>query len=318
MGDGSVRVLRRLRLVLILALVLWFFSPPDLRDEVPLWLPFVAVVALEAQFVVSSWRSSGALVGRDDPRPGLEDRRRYGDGRLPEWAIAEDDEGTRHWVDLSEDEEDEEEVPAEPQTALPRRRRVSRALVEAAAVLAAVGGLYLLLERPGWDDLGSAAQRSAEARMSLEASRVAGKPVRIECDTSGRHVGAVQHADGVAIVGGDLAYITPQLCYALERLAAHDEVTSFSQTARAIAVLAHEAWHLRGVGNEGRTECFALQSGVRVARRLGLDEETARRMMRSQLVANQLHGAATAEYVVPADCVNRGALDVSPGVDRFP
>ena len=315
MGAGGVRVLRRLRLVLIVALVLWFFSPPDLRDEVPLWLPFVAVVVLEAQFVVSSWRSGGPLVSRDDPRPGLEDRRRYGDGRLPEWAIAEDDAGTRHWVDLSEDEE---EVPVETPDAPPRRRRVVRALVEAAAVLAAVGGLYLLLERPGWDDLGRGAQRAAEARMSLEASRVAGKPVRIECDTSGRHVGAVRHADGVATVGGNLAYLTPELCYALERLTAHGEVTGFSQTARAIAVLAHEAWHLRGVANEGRTECFALQSGVRVARRLGLGEETARRMMRSQLVANQLHGAATAEYVVPADCVNRGPLDLSPGVDRFP
>jgi hypothetical protein len=315
MGAGGVRVLRRLRLVLIVALVVWFFSPPDLRDEVPLWLPFVAVLALEAQFVVSSWRSGAPLVSRDDPHPALEDRHRYGDGRLPEWAIAEDDEGTRHWVDISEDEE---EVAPEPPTAPPHRRRVARALVEAAAVLAAVGGLYLLLERPGWDDLGAAAQRSAEAQMSLEASRVAGKPVRIECDTSGRHVGAVRHADGVATVGGDLAYLTPELCYALERLTAHGEVTSFSQTARAIAVLAHEAWHLRGVSNEGRTECFALQSGVRVARRLGLDEETARRMMRSQLVANQLHRAATAEYVVPADCVNRGPLDLSPGVDRFP
>jgi hypothetical protein len=315
MGSGGVRVLRRLRLVLIVALVVWFFSPPDLRDEVPLWLPFVAVLALEAQFVVSSWRSGAPLVGRDDPHPALEDRHRYGDGRLPEWAIAEDDEGTRHWVDISEDEE---EVAPEPPTAPPNRRRVARALVEAAAVLAAVGGLYLLLERPGWDDLGADAQRSAEARMSLEASRVAGKPVRIECDTSGRHVGAVRHADGVATVGGDLAYLTPELCYALERLTAHGEVTSFSQSARAIAVLAHEAWHLRGIANEGRTECFALQSGVRVARRLGLGEETARRMMRSQLVANQLHGAATAEYVVPADCVNRGPLDLSPGVDRFP
>jgi hypothetical protein len=315
MGDGRVRLLRRLRLVLIVALVVWFFSPPDLRDDVPLWLPFVAVVVLEAQFVVSSWRSGAPLVSRDDPRPGVEDRHRYGDGRMPEWAIAEDEEGMRHWVDISEDED---EVPAELPAAPPRRRRVARALVEAVVVLAAVGALYLLLERPGWDDLGRGAQRAAEARMSVEASRVAGKPVRIECDTSGRHVGAVRHADGVATVGGSLAYLTPELCYALERLTAHGEVTGFSQTARAVAVLAHEAWHLRGVANEGRTECFALQSGVRVARRLGLDEETARRMMRSQLVANQLHGAATAEYVVPVGCVNRGPLDLSPGVDRFP
>ena len=55
-----------------------------------------------------------------------------------------------------------------------------------------------------------------------------------------------------------------------------------------------------------------------LARRLGIGEDTARRMMRSQLVANQLHGAATAEYVVGADCANRGPLDLSPGDDVFP
>jgi hypothetical protein len=315
MGDGRVRLLRRLRVVLIVALVVWFFSPPEFRDDIPLWLPFAAVVALEAQFVLSSWRGGAPLVTRDDPRPGLDDRQRYGDGRIPEWAIAEDDEGARLWVDVSEDEE---EIASAAPPGPPRRRRVARALLEAGAVLVAAGALVLLLERPGWNDLNGDAQKAAEARMSLEASRVAGKPVRIACDTSGRHVGAVRHADGVATVGGTLAYLTPELCYALERLAAHGEVTSFSRTARAIAVLAHEAWHLRGVAEEGRTECFAIQSGVRVGRRLGLDEDTARRMMRSQLVANQLHGAATAEYVVPAGCVNRGPLDLSPQVDRFP
>jgi hypothetical protein len=315
MSNGRVRLLRRLRVVLIVALVVWFFSPPEFRDDVPLWLPFAAVVALEAQFVLSSWRGGAPLVTPDDPRPGLDDRQRYGDGRIPEWAIAEDDEGARLWVDVSEEEE---EIASAAPPGPPRRRRVARALLEAGAVLVAAGALVLLLERPGWNDLNGDAQNAAEARMSLEASRVAGKPVRIACDTSGRHVGAVRHADGVATVGGTLAYLTPELCYALERLAAHGEVTSFSRTARAIAVLAHEAWHLRGVAEEGRTECFAIQSGVRVGRRLGLDEDTARRMMRSQLVANQLHGAATAEYLVPAGCINRGPLDLSPRVDRFP
>jgi hypothetical protein len=310
--------LRRLRLLLVAALVVWFFAPPELRDELPLWLPFLVVLALEAQFVLSSWRSGAPLVARDDPRPGPADRERYGDGRIADWAIAEDEDGSRLWLDVAEtdDEPADRGLEAEPEPQ--RRRRLARALVEATVVVVAVGALILFLDRPGWGDLSRQAQRAAEARMSLEASRVAGKPVRIGCDTSGRYVGAVRHADGVAIPGGTFAYLTPELCYALERLASHGEVTSFSQTSRAIAVLAHEAWHLRGVRNEGRTECFALQSGVRVARRLGLDEGTARRMMRSQLVANQLHGAATAEYVVPAGCVNRGPLDLSPNVDRFP
>ena len=89
-----------------------------------------------------------------------------------------------------------------------------------------------------------------------------GKPVAIRCDDSGSYVGAVQHADGVALVGGDLAYLTPDRCLDLYRLAFKDEERG-SQTGRAIAVLAHETWHLRGVGDEGRrsaTRCRAVSS----------------------------------------------------------
>lgn len=316
--DRGVRVLRRLRIVLVVLLVVWFFSPPDVRSEVPLWLPFVLVLALEAQFVVSSWRSTAPLVRPTDPAPGPADRERYGDGSVPEWAVVEGDDG-RVWVDISDTEEEDEAEEVEPlRPERSRRRRLLRALGEATLALAAVTALVLLLHRGDWNDLDASARRAAEARFSVEASRVAGKPVRIACDTSGHHVGAVQHADGVATVGGRLAYITPELCYALQRLTTKGEVQSFSETARAIAVLAHEAWHLRGVADEGRTECFALQTGVGVGRRLGLDEQTARRMMRSQLVANQLHRLDTAEYVVPTGCVNRGPLDLNPGLDIFP
>jgi hypothetical protein len=321
MVDGSrdpVRLLRRLRLVLIALLVAWFFSPPSIRDGVPLWVPFAVALGLELQFVAANYRSSAPFFRRDDRRPGAADRERYGDGDIADWAIVEV-EGARHWIDLAETDEDEGPRPATVRR-LPRsrRRRLVRPLLEAAAVLALVGGIVLLLGRDGWEDLAAADRRSTEARISAAASTVAGKPVRVGCDTSGRRVGAVQHADGVAIVGGAQAYLTPDLCYALHRLAADGDVPSFSETARAIAVLAHEAWHLRGVGDEGVTECYALQSGVGLGRRLGLDDDTAHRMMRSQLVANQLHRQGSAEYVVPSDCVNRGRYDLRPAVDRFP
>ena len=81
----------------------------------------------------------------------------------------------------------------------------------------------------------------ASARFSSEASRIVGRPVQIRCDESGDYVGAVQHADGVAAVGGRLAYLTPERCFDLYRLAFEGEI-SFSQMARALAVpLAHEA-----------------------------------------------------------------------------
>jgi hypothetical protein len=318
-SRGAVRVLRRLRLALVVLLVAWFFSPPEIRDSVPLWLPFAVALVLEVQFVAANYRSTKPFFRRGDRRPSGDDVRRYGAGTQADWAIV-DVEGEPVWVDLAEPDEEEPEprpLPAADSARSPLRRLL-RPAVEAATVLAVVAGLVLLLDRGSWDDLSAAEQRAAEARISAEASVVAGKPVRVGCDTSGRWVGAVQHADGVAIVGGDRAYLTPQLCYALHRLAADGEVPSFSETARAIAVLAHEAWHLRGERDEGVTECYAVQSGVSVGRRLGLDEDTARRMMRSQLVANQLHRRGSAEYVVPAGCVNRGPLDLRPAVDLFP
>jgi hypothetical protein len=309
--------LRRLRPALIALLIVWFFSPPSVRDAVPLWAPFLLAVVLEAHFVLTSWRSKAPIVPSAGRVPSVEDRLRYGDGTLPEWAIVEE-EGERVWIDLSEqDEVVSAELPARtPPTT--RQRHIARSLVEALAVLALVAALLVLFDRGSWGDLDPQTQLATEARISAEASRVAGKPVRVGCDTSGRYVGFVRHADGVAAVGGVRAYLTPELCYALHRLAADGDVPSFSQTARAIAVLAHEAWHLRGVGNEGVTECFALQSGVRVGQRLGLDDGTARRMMRSQLVANQLHRQGSFEYVVPPECANRGRYDLNPRVDVFP
>jgi hypothetical protein len=139
--------------------------------------------------------------------------------------------------------------------------------------------------------------------------------VDIRCDESGERVGFVQHTDGVAEVGGRIAYITPELCHALYRLAF--EGSTSGATARAIRVLAHEAWHLRGVSDESTTECYALQSGVELGRRLGLSEERARRLMRRALTDNT--GRSTSlQYRVDPDCRPGGELDLSPETDEFP
>ncbi len=141
--------------------------------------------------------------------------------------------------------------------------------------------------------------------------------MEIYCDESRDFVGAVQHADGVAEVGGERAYLTPEICLDLYRLAFEDEVRG-SQTARAVAVLAHETWHLRGVGDEGTTECYALQSGVDIGRRLGLSDETAHQLMRQQLAENALRAGGSIEYRVPPDCRDGGRLDLDAGSTRFP
>ncbi|HXV56240.1 MAG TPA: hypothetical protein VD704_00095 [Gaiellaceae bacterium] len=298
-----------LRAGLVLFVLLWIFGPYELRTSVPVWIAFVVALGLEVNFFLGALRPAPAPAR--DRGPQEVDRERYG------WQL-------RHEGEAEDEALDEDEEGWDPEWEwVPERGRggAARALRRLAAGLAVIGALALVFwfveSRTGWDSLADETRAEATARFSAEASQVAGKPVAIQCDESGERVGVVQHADGVAIVGGELAWLTPQICHDLYRLAFEGEVTS-SQTARAIAVLAHEAWHLRGVRDEGETECYALQSGVGVAVRLGLTEDTARRMMRQQLVENAGRGGAGAEYVVPPECRDGGALDLDPEGGRFP
>jgi hypothetical protein len=261
---------------------------------VPVWIAFLVALGLEVNFLL------GALGRPPAPRPDRGpqpvDRERYGylgglDGGGEDEAGLEDDAGI--W-------------------------RPIRGFLVGLGVIGALALLFWLVEsRTGWDALSVETRTKAQDRFSQEASTIAEKPVRVRCDESGAYVGAVQHADGIATVGGDLAYLTPERCLDLYRLAFEGEVTS-SQTARAIAVLAHEAWHLHGVRDEGTTECYALQSGVGLGQRLGLSEGTAEQMMRQQLAENAGRSGRGTEYVVPPSCRDGGALDLDPERAGFP
>jgi hypothetical protein len=172
--------------------------------------------------------------------------------------------------------------------------------------------------RRGWSALDHATQARVEHVLSLEAGRIAGHPVSVVCDTAGRHVGAVQEADGLAEVGGRTAWLTPGICFRLHgvidgRSARHPS----NQTGHAIAVLAHESWHLEGVANEGLANCYAFQSGVEVGERLGLSASLARSLMREQL-ADNASDAASSAYLVPPGCKNGGRFDLHPRSPRFP
>ena len=178
--------------------------------------------------------------------------------------------------------------------------------------------LFVLVPDRGWDGLDEADQAKTEALLSSEAGRIAGHTAVVHCDARGEAVGVVQHADGIAEVGGRNAYLTPDICYRLYRLKYKGDEGAFSQTARAIAVLAHEAWHLHGETDEGITNCYGFQSGVALGRRLGLSDGTAARMMRQQLADNATYAASAPEYLVPRECRNGGSLDLAPDNSRFP
>jgi hypothetical protein len=307
---------------LALLVLLWIFGPYWLRDTVPIWAVFLVALALELHFFLGALGPPRAPV--PDRGPQEVDRDLFGYRAETDDLVLVREDGEERWLPFPGLPGEEEAVEPEALDVSPvvlerpGRWPALRGLLTGVAVIGSLALVLWAVEREtGWDSLAVETRQEAQARFSAEASVVAGKPVRIRCDEAGDFVGAVQHADGVAAVGGDLAYLTPERCLDLYRLAFQGEVRG-SQTARSIAVLAHEAWHLRGVRDEGETECYALQSGVELGQRLGLSEERARQLMRQQLVENSGRGAATLEYRVPPECRDGGPLDLRPDDPRFP
>jgi hypothetical protein len=305
--DASLLTLaRRVRVAAVVLIVVWFFVP-ELQRAIPVWLPFLAFAALELQFLILGLRERGSRSGSRGRLPQESDMDELGGEQWLEPTLAEVD-GEEVWVNA----EGEVEEPWQP----PERRRRSWGRLEGLAVVAALAFVLLVLV----PDRGlSAAERvQIESRLAAEAGRIAGHRALVHCDARGETVGVVQHADGVAEIGGTNAYLTPDICLRLYRLAFKGDEGAFSQTARAIAVLAHEAWHLRGETDEGVVNCYAFQSGVGLGERLGLSEGTAARMMRQQLADNATYARSAPEYLAPRDCRNGGRLDLNPAVSRFP
>jgi hypothetical protein len=326
-GDrGLWSAVSLLRVGLAVFVLAWLFGPYALRSAVPLWLAFLIALGLELHFFLG-WRTR-----RPDRTPQQVDRERYGYFHETDDLLLVRRGDEELWIPYSgetatevdaliaearEQQEQEGGAVAEPLPVRRRRPPVRQFLVGLGVIAALATIAWVADSRGGWDGLDPDTRAEAAGLFSAEASRLAGHAVTIRCDDSGGFIGAVQHADGVAAVGGRLAYLTPERCLDLYRLAFKGEVR-FSQTARSLAVLAHEAWHLRGVRDEGTTECYALQSGVELGQRLGLSEATARQMMRQQLAENALRRGAGVEYLLARGCRNGGSLDLKPSSSEFP
>jgi hypothetical protein len=297
----SARGIRRARIFLVLLVVAWFFSPPDWRYAVPLWLPFLLALALEVEFAVGGLlrtaRQAPPERGRAPQRSDLE---RFG------------------WADEEPPEDDDPAFWSSPPVPRARRallRRFGVSLAVVAFVALAAWGISI---RRGWSSLDAATQTGVEHVLSRQASRIAGHTAVVHCDSAGRHVGAVQEADGLAEVGGRNAWLTPAICYQLYRVIDKHDTHTFSPTGRAIAVLAHESWHLHGVSDEGIANCYAFQTGVDVGTRLGLSKPFARALMREQLADNASDSASAPQYLIPSGCRNGGRYDLNPGSSTFP
>jgi len=303
--DGYRRTVERtggnpwlwVRVALVGFVLAWILGPIDLRNAVPVLLVFLLALGLEVHFLVGAFR--GGPARSPDRIPQQIDLDRYG------FAVEDA-------VEPFDDNDDDYSFE-------PRER--ARPLVNFAVGVGIIGVLVVAIlifdGNTGWGSLSGERKGEAVERFSVEASRIAEKPVDIRCDEARDYVGAVQHTDGVATVGGELAILTPEVCFDLYRLTSAGQVVG-SRTGRAVAVLAHEAWHLHGEADEAVTECYGLQSGVGLGRRLGLSDGRARQLMRQQLVENELHGIDSLGYRVGPECRNDGALDLDPVRTTFP
>ncbi len=87
------------------------------------------------------------------------------------------------------------------------------------------------------------------------------------------------------------------------------------KVAWAAHTLAHEAFHLRGLEDEGVTECYALQNTAFVAERLGVAAEQAEKLQTWLFVKG--YPNEPMEYH-SSGCYDGGPLDLRPEQTEFP
>jgi len=279
--------------------LLWLLSD-QLQAAIPFWLPFAILAATEIEFVIR-----GMLERRHGVEPAPASR------RLP--GAADADLG---WVETVDEEGEPVLVAAAPRP--PRRSSVPIVIVVVIGI-ALFAYAYNVDRNAGWPSVSSANQAKAEQRFTAEAARIADGPVTVECDDGYAFTGVGSDAAGVAFIPRRLAYLQPTICRSLYRIAFEHKVGDRDDAAFAISVLAHEATHLRGVRNEAETECYALQEGVELGRRLGLDAATARALMRSQRDRDLSdESVQRLDYRLPDGCRNGGSLDLRPDDPSFP
>ena len=329
----------------LLGFAVVYLASPGLQLWLPPLIPFLAAAAVEAQFFFSGARAGRRRRAFADPGPQPQDLDEFGWARHTvtvgfgeaELALRPGELGSdeiAEWLELHRDElaalgpgrhelaaistVSSPVLPYVPPPPAPPSRRLQVRLLQALVVLALFAGLFFLDTRSEhWQHLSASARAATVTALDRQATRIAGHPADVICDTAGHHVGSIQDADGLAVVGGRRAWLTPQICYQLY-LIRHTGRAAGAATGQAVAVLAHEAWHLHGESSEALANCFAYQSGVHVGEALGLAASTARGLMRQQLADNSSDFADTPAYIVPSGCRQGGSFDLHLDGRYFP
>jgi hypothetical protein len=173
-----------------------------------------------------------------------------------------------------------------------------------------------------------------EQRLAAVASSIAGKPVAVRCPSLWRRLIDVSSAGGQAHYDEKgrptHAELTHEVCKTFDRLAERGfpeeinclatELTACDEwildIVVAVHVLTHESWHLRGVLDEGTTECYAYQTDSAVAQRFGATRLQGELL--AAFVESRGASASLPQYRPPAGCNPRGRLDLHPETTNWP
>jgi len=171
-------------------------------------------------------------------------------------------------------------------------------------------------------------------RLSAIAGEVAGRPVHVDCPGFIRGLVDISGNGGSVMFGpdgrpGDTTRLETSVCgdlaaYGKTRkrsdfACVYGSVPCSARVERAVyaaLILSHESQHLRGVRDEGVTECYAIQMLPPVAQRLGSPPEEAKAIATHFLTVDQ--PLMSGEYVLPLGCVNGGSLDLYPDSSSWP
>jgi hypothetical protein len=173
-----------------------------------------------------------------------------------------------------------------------------------------------------------AAARPPDLRLSTIAGEIARRPVSVRCEGAGGDLTSLDGTSGTTeFIDGkptDETVLQEGIC---ETLHDYSRLTkrgldcplpcdgSALETAWSLNALAHEAYHLAGVRNEARTECYALQAIDFVALRLGASDAQARELAAYSFA--QLPPRMPNAYSSP-ECRDGGGWDLRPASSVWP
>ena len=164
----------------------------------------------------------------------------------------------------------------------------------------------------GWLVLTQRDLDTVESRLAAVASEIAGRAVEVHCPGAIERLVDISPNAGSVHFGadgqpGNSMELNTQTCLALEDMSGDE-----AKVSRALHVLVHESWHLAGIQDEAKADCYAFQRVEFAALQLGAEPLRAEALAHRAYVDRQ--ETAPADYR-SYECRNNGALDLSPSPD---